>query len=105
MSTTPPRGRFYHFVAIGASGSSTDVDFLMCALATEDDIATTRLVDYALSLVETAEGVIRLEYYLFNGTQRQRNYAALYFKRLDEYALLKETITQGKVDTLQVFNR
>lgn len=105
MSKNQINGRFEEYVAIGATGSAAAVDFLMGALATQDDIATTRLVDYALSLVETEAGVERLHYYLFNGTQRQRNYAALYFKRLDEYGILKEALAQGKVDSLQVFNR
>ena len=105
MSKIQINGRFNHFVATGASGTPAAVDFLMDALATQDDFATTRLVDYALSLVETGEGFDRLHYYLFNGTQRQRNYAALYFKRLDEYGILKEALAQEKVDSLQVFNK
>ncbi len=105
MSSKQTNGRFDHFVSVGASGTAGAVDFLMEALATQDDIATTRLVDYALSRVETVEGFDRLHYYLFNGTQRQRNYAALYFKRLDEFGLLLEAMAQGKVDSLQVLNR
>lgn len=105
MGKNQSRGRFDQFVAVGASGTAAAVDFLMEALATQDDIATTRLVDYAISLVETSDGFDRLVYYLFNGTQRQRNYAALYFKRLDEFELLMEAMAQGKVDSLQVLNR
>ena len=105
MSSKQEYGRFGHFVALGAQGCAADVDFLMDRLATCDDIATTRLVDYALSLVETGEGVDRLQHFLFNGTQRQRNYAALYFKRLDEYGILAEALAQGKVDSLQVYGR
>lgn len=105
MSKNQINGRFDQFVSIGATGTAAAVDFLMNALATQDDIATTRLVDYALSLVETNEGAAGLQYYLFNGTQRQRNYAALYFKRLDEYGLLMEALAQGKVDSLQILNK
>lgn len=105
MSTAPQNGRFDHFTALGAQGSATGVDFLMDALASRDDIATTRLVDFALSLVETAEGAARLRHYLFHGTPRQRNYAALYFKRRDEFALLAEALAAGKVDALQVYGR
>jgi hypothetical protein len=105
MNNKREYGRFDRFVALGSAGSAADVDFLMAALATCDDLATTRLVDYALSLVETEEGVARLQHYLFNGTQRQCNYAALYFKRLDEYPLLAEALAQGKVDALQVYGR
>ena len=105
MSKDRNSGRFDQFVTIGASGTVADVDFLMDALSSKDDIATTRLVDYALSLVETVEGADRMQHYLFNGTQRQRNYAALYFKRLNEFGILREALVQGKVDDLQVFNR
>jgi hypothetical protein len=105
MSKHHKNGRFDQFVAIGASGTVAGVDFLMDTLAAEDDFATTRLVDYALSLVDSAEGAGRLQHYLFNGTQRQRNYAALYFKRLNEYGLLMQALAQGKVDSLQVLNK
>jgi len=105
MSSLQKKGRLDQFIALGTEGSSANVDFLMNALATCDDFATTRLVDYALSLVKTDEGVARLQVYLFEGTQRQRNYAALYFKRLDEFGLLREAVEQGKVDSMQVYSR
>jgi HEAT repeat protein len=105
MNNTYKNGRFDQFVALGTAGSAANVDLLMAALAGRDDIATTRLVDYALSLVKTPEGTARLRHYLFQGTQRQRNYAALYFKRRGEFGLLGEALAQGKVDALQVHGR
>ena len=97
--------RYTDFIARGISGRPADVDLLMDALASRDDLATTRLVDYALSLVDTRVGRQRLNHYLFNGTQVQRNYAALYFKRRGLVGPLDEAIAQGKIDREQAYSR
>jgi hypothetical protein len=97
--------RFTDFIARGTSGGPADVDLLMNALASLEDLATTRLVDYALSLVDTRAGRQRLNHYLFNGTQVQRNYAALYFKRRGIIDPLDEAVAQGKIDREQAFSR
>jgi hypothetical protein len=60
-----------------ARGTSEDVDFLLGHLTPDATLATTKFVDYALSLVENATGVRRIEQYLFVGTQMQRNYCSL----------------------------
>lgn len=98
-------GRYDAFRAMGAAGTIADVDALMAALMAQDDLATSRLVDFALGLVETREGVGRLRDYLFNGSLRQRNYAALYFKRRGRVALLEEAVEQGMIDAVQAFSR
>jgi hypothetical protein len=95
--------RLDHFIALGTSGRSEDIDRLMHALVTQDDLATYKLVDYALSHVSTAEGVQRLRHYLFNGLRPQRNYAALYFKRRGFTDTLHEALDQGKIDWDQGF--
>ena len=69
MNNRKHAGRYDNFVNLGTSGRSKDVDALMSALATRDDIATSKLVDYALSLVDTREGQERLSYFLFHGLQ------------------------------------
>jgi hypothetical protein len=97
--------RYTDFIARGTSGGPADVDLLMNALASLDDLATTRLVDYALSLVETRAGRQRLNHYLLNGTQVQRNYAALYFKRRGIVDPLDEAVAQGKIDSEQAYAR
>lgn len=97
--------RYDAFRAMGAAGTIADVDTLMAALIAHDDLATSRLVDFALGLVETREGVARLRDYLFNGTPRQRNYAALYFKRRGRVSLLEEAVAVGAIDTVQAFSR
>lgn len=103
MLTPNPLLRYDTFVAIGTAGTVQDVDFLMAALVREDDFATSRLVDFALGLVDTREGKLRIRDYLFNGVQQQRNYAALYFKRRGWTDLLDEAVRQGKIDHLQAY--
>jgi len=101
--TTQPIGRYDQFTALGRSGQAHDVDALMHALITHADFATSRLVDFALGLVDTREGAARLRHYLFHGAAVQRNYAALYFKRRGRTALLEEAARQGKIDAVQGF--
>ncbi len=105
MTTYPSLVRYHAFTALGRSGAAADVDALMIHLHEQVDFATTRLVDFALGLVETIEGAGRIRHYLFHGGQIQRNYAALYFKRRDEFAPLHEAVAQGKIDEIQAYSR
>lgn len=93
--------RFYRFTALGRSGQRVDVDQLMQLLAAADDLATTKLVDYALSLVETHEGKEQVKHYLFHGSQTQRNYAALYFKRRGVDEIVETALAMGLIDREQ----
>ena len=101
--TNQPIGRYDHFAALGRSGQAHDVDALMHALIAHTDFATSRLVDFALGLVDTREGTAQLRHYLFHGAPVQRNYAALYFKRRGRTALLEEAVVQGKIDAAQAY--
>jgi hypothetical protein len=103
--TNQPLDRYHTFTALGRSGAAADVDALMHALHAHDDFATSRLVDFALGLVNTHEGTARLRHYLFHGAPIQRNYAALYFKRRGHVALLNEAVVEGKIDAVQAFAR
>ena len=105
MTHTDNIARYRHFVALGTSAKREDVDYLMNALTRQDDFATSRLVDFALSLVDTREGKQRIRHYLFNGEQRQRNYAALYFKRKGYTDVLDEAVALGKIDHIQAYAR
>jgi hypothetical protein len=96
-------GRLQEYVAMGNCGRKEDVDFLMTILVEKDDFATSRLVDFSISLIQTREGRDRIKYYLFNGLQIQRNYAALYFKRLGFTSLLDEAVALGKIDAIQAY--
>lgn len=100
-----PLERYHTFIALGTAGTPSGVDELMTALAAQDDFATSRLVDFALSQVESRAGRERLRHYLFHGLPVQRNYAALYFKRRGWSDLLDEAVAQGKIDTLQAYTK
>lgn len=71
--------RYDFFVQSGRQGRIGDVIFLMNALEQQDDLATSRWVDFALSLVRGQESVGQIRHFLFHGSLRQRNVAALYF--------------------------
>ncbi len=102
---TTSGNRFDTFVAMGRSGRPSDVDRLLQALEDERDTASSKLIDYALGLVGTTQGKARIKHYLFNGTQMQRNYAALYFKRQNDRAVLEEAVKQGCIDRVQAFSK
>jgi hypothetical protein len=97
--------RYDTFVALGTAGGPAGVDTLMTTLAAQDDFATTRLVDFALGLVDTPAGWRRIRHYLFNGSPIQRNYAALYFKRRGWIELLDEAVALGLIDALQAYSK
>ena len=97
--------RYDVFVAMGRTGGTSDVDTLMESLQNEQNTATTKLVDYTLGLVNTNDGKDRIRHYLFNGTQIQRNYAALYFKRKGAKDILIEAVQQGCIDRVQAFSK
>lgn len=97
--------RYDAFVAMARNGGVSDVDTLMDNLESDRNSATCKLVDYTLGLVDTREGKDRIRHYLFNGTQIQRNYAALYFKRRGAKDILREAVNQGCIDRLQAFSK
>lgn len=97
--------RYDTFVAMAKNGSVSDVDFLMEALEVDENTATYKLVDFVLGLVNTARGKDRIKYYLFNGTQMQRNYAALFFKRIKNRDVLTEAVKLGCIDRVQAFSK
>lgn len=86
-------------------GRADDVDYVIYHLTKHATIALTRFVDFALSLVENPEGVNRIEYYLFNGTQIQRNYCSLYFNRLGDWEKVKRAYEDGLIDKIQAYSR
>ena len=92
-------------IAKAQKGESTDVDFIMCNLNSTSNLAMTRYVDFALSLVNNPTGFNRIVYYLFSGTPIQRNYASLYLNRLGEWQYVKQAYEQGLIDEIQAFAR
>ncbi len=63
------------------------------------------LSTFALSHVESDEGIHAMKHYLFHGTQVQRNYCALYFGRMGEYLIIREAFDKGLLDAKQAFSR
>ena len=90
---------------MGREGTAANVDIMMESLESDPHSSPHKLIDYTLGLVKTNVGKKRIEYYLFNGTQTQRNYAALYFKRLGEVAVLTEAVKMGCIDRVQAFSK
>jgi HEAT repeat protein len=105
MKQVQPSGRYEQLVALAQTGTPHAVDTLMRVLVADDGMATSRLIDYALGLVDTREGHERLRHYLFEGTPQQRNYAALYFKRRNVTYYLEEAVSAGAIDAVQAFSR
>lgn len=105
ISITKFSGKLQELIDRAESGSSDDVDFIMRHLTSESSLAMTRYVDFATSLVENESGIKRLEYFLFNGTLIQRNYASLFFNRRGDWEIVKKAYEQGFIDEIQAFAR
>lgn len=87
------------------SGQIADVDFLMEQLELSRTHSRCKVIDFALSLVASAEGQARLEHFLFNGSQIQRNYAALYFKRRGDVQPIEAAVQRGCIDEVQAYSK
>lgn len=99
------QGLLGKFVRKACSGTIQDVDWIMNQLNSNSTLVLTRYIDFALSLVENKEGVDRLKHYLFHGTKIQRNYASLYFNRLDKWKIVKKAYELGLIDEMQAYCR
>lgn len=98
-------GKLGEFIERAERGNEEDVDYILSHLTDSSSLAMTRYVDYALSLVENQKGIMRLEYYLFNGTLIQRNYSSLFFNRRLDYEIVKRAFNAGLIDEIQAFAR
>jgi hypothetical protein len=93
---------------LALNGTSNDVDLIMKDLNNDMTFADSRFIDYALSLVKSAEGVETISRYLFEGTQIQRNYCTLFFNRRCEkgdWDMVKKAYTMGLIDEKQAFSK
>ncbi len=102
---TRHKNRFELFERLGKTGTAANVDIMMESLECDPSSSPHKLIDYTLGLVARSTGKKRIEYYLFNGAQIQRNYAALYFKRLGEISLLAKAVEMGCIDRVQAFSK
>ncbi|MDV7137969.1 hypothetical protein R3X28_03730 [Maribacter sp. TH_r10] len=105
MSANKYTGKLGELTERGKNGTVEDVDYIMSHLTTESNLVMTRFVDFALSLVEKPEGILRLEHYLFNGTLIQRNYSSLFFNRRLDYEIVMRAYKKGAIDEIQAFAR
>jgi len=90
---------------IALENTSEAVDRLVSLLSESMTFKESREVDYALGYINSEEGMEKIKYYLFNGTQIQRNYCALYFGRIHQYKVLREAYDLGLIDEIQAFSR
>jgi len=86
-------------------GSPADIDFIMANLTINSSLPMTRYIDFALGLVNNNLGINRIEFYLFNGTQIQRNYSSLFFNRKGDWEIVKKAYNMGLIDEIQAFAR
>jgi hypothetical protein len=86
-------------------GSAEDVDYFMSYLTMESSTQIIKMVDFAISQINSINGIERIKYYLFNGTSIQRNYAALYFKRHNQLSILKQAVLEKCIDQETAFTR
>jgi len=93
------------WINLAKQGTKESIDEIVINLNKNMTLAESRSIDLALSYVDTPEGIETMKYYLFHGTQIQRNYCALYFGRIHEYPLLREAYDKGLIDEIQAFSR
>lgn len=98
-------GKLRELINHALLGKANNIDHIFSALNDEVSLEHTRYIDFALSLVEHEEGIEKIEYYLFNGTLIQRNYASLFFNRRGDYDLIERANKLGLIDDLQAFIR
>jgi len=88
------------------SGTKNDIDEIMRLLNDDDlTIPVTKAVDFYLGQVTNQEGIGRVEYYLFGGTQIQRNYCTLFFARRHQWDLVDSAFRLGLIDQIQAYSR
>ena len=102
---TRHKNRFDIFERLGKQGTAANVDIMMKSLECDPSSSPHKLIDYTLGLVKTSLGEKRIAYYLFGGTQIQRNYAALYYKRLGDIDILTVAVEMGCIDRVQAFSK
>ena len=93
------------YIGLAKEGTRESIDEIMRRLNPRMTLAESKLIDYALSHVESGEGVAVMEGFLFSGTQIQRNYCALYFGRRGDYEIVRRAYDMGLVDAKQAFSR
>lgn len=99
------QGTIQYYVDLANEGTKYSIGMLMKSLNKNMTLAESKMIDFALGFVANDEGIKIMEYYLFHGTQIQRNYCTLYFARRGEYLLIREAFDKGLIDAKQAFSR
>jgi hypothetical protein len=94
-----------HYINLAGSGTAQSVDSIMNDLNMDVTIAASKIIDYSLGFVRSDEGLKRMAFYLFNGTQMQRNYCAIFFNRRGDWQIVREAYLKGLIDYKQYFSR
>jgi len=89
---------------LARDGGSGSVDQIMLILESSD-IPISRAVDFYLGTINNELGLARIEHYLFNGSQIQRNYSTLFFSRRDEWEVVHRAYKLGLIDYIQAYAR
>ena len=97
--------KLQHYINLAERGTAEDIDIIMKDLSPDITLADSKFIDYALGLVESADGIAAISGYLFNGTQIQRNYCTLYFNRRGEWGIVKKAYQMGLIDEIQAFSK
>lgn len=94
-----------HYISLAQEGTKVSIGEIMKHLNKSMTLIESKFIDFALGHVDNDEGVKIMEYYLFHGTQIQRNYCALYFGRRGEYLIIRKAFDEGLIDAKQAFSR
>lgn len=94
-----------HYIRLAKEGTKASIDKIMKNLNADMTLAESKFIDFALGHIDSDEGFKIMEYYLFHGTQIQRNYCTLYFGRLGEYLIIRKAYDEGLIDAKQAFSR
>lgn len=92
-------------IILAKEGTKTSIEKIMVNLNENMSIAESKFIDFALGHISSDEGIKVMEYYLFHGTQIQRNYCTLFFGRRGEYLIIREAYDKGLIDAKQAFSR
>lgn len=94
-----------YYIRLAKEGTKASIDEIMKHLNARMTLAESKFIDFALGHIECDEGSNIMEYYLFHGTQIQRNYCTLFFGRRGEYLIIGKAYDAGLIDAKQAFLR
>lgn len=91
------------FIIFCKRDNDKGVDQLMEYLNENVSLIETKMIDYYLGLMKSESSVTRVKYYLFNGTQIQRNYSTLFLARKNIWKPINRAYKSGLIDYKQAY--